>query len=443
MVYRTEKQQLLLENLICNPDLFALCCNIIDPEYFDPELRQSVAFLLSYNEDFGGVPSIDIVNAECGVDLKQRDHITSDAFEYTSKQVERFCRERAVYKEFVDGAEKINDQDGFSEVIDKLSAALQISLIQDLGTDVLEDVEERIKRRLDDQPYLSTGWTNVDEQMGGGIRKSEFLLISANSGGGKSVALSNLAVSMVKQSQNVLYISLELPEPMICERFETMITTWDKDTKLKKAHETAIIVESVKEKYNATIYVKYMEPDSTCCNDIKAYLKQFETQYGFLPDVLIVDYLDILGTNDKGSFSNEYQKDKVSSTQLKAIGSNPKHPMVLASASQQNRSAIDEQDVTQGNIAGGLSKVNIVDVYISIIMTDAMRLEGLAYFKFLKTRSSSGVGNKVPLNWDPKTLLFSSINDSCMSKRTPVVTEEPFKIDGINMPEGLEGLLEN
>lgn len=431
MSFAEEKQKLLIENLISNNDLFALCSNIVKAEYFNPEFRPTIDFVHSYHEQYHTVPPLDIINAETRM-LYQTRKVQDDVFDYTASNIERFCRERAVLKEFVEGSTLIDDPSKISGVIDRLAAAIQISIFKDLGTDVLANVAERARKRAESEPYYTTGWDNVDRMLGGGLRKSEFIMFSANSGGGKSVALSNLCLAKVKQGLNVLYISLELAETLICERFETMITGWDRDTKIKQADDLADRVEGLKQKYGATIYVKYMEADATCTNDIKAYLKQFETHHGFLPDVLVVDYLDIMSPNERRQFSNDYQKDKIISTQLKTIGSNPRHPMILATASQQNRGAIDQQDVNQGHIAGGLSKVNIVDVYISIIMTDNMRLQGMAFFKFLKTRSSSGVGNRIPMIWDSKYLMFKSTDGD------PIVDPVPpaKQVGKSNQPTG-------
>jgi replicative DNA helicase len=447
MSFNSQKQKILIEHLLCNNDLYSLCSGIIKKEYFNPEFRIAVEFIQLYYDEYSAVPPVEVVNAETETSFIKHDKLTTDVFDYTSKNIEKFCREKAVYNEFVAGADLLEDDTKISGVIDKLSQAIQISLIHDLGTDVFANVAQRARDRLDREPYISTGWPAVDEQLGGGVRKSEYLMISANSGGGKSVAMSNMAYAMVKQGLNILYISLELSETMICERFEQIITGWDRDTKIQRADELAQQVECIKHDHNATIFVKYMEPDATCTNDIKAYLKQFETQNSFLPDVLIVDYLDLLNTNDKRQYSNEYQKDKVSSTQLKSIGSNPKHMMVTITASQQNRGAIDAPDVTQGHIAGGLSKVNIVDVYISIIMNDTMRQQGIAYFKFLKTRSSGGVGNRVSMIWDPQFLRFRSTNKPVISDiSTERNTDYPavaIKIDEAYMGNGLESLLED
>jgi hypothetical protein len=403
------KQRTLIENLISDPDLFSVCSPIIKPDYFAPEFRPAMSFVMDYYNKYSNIPTERIIEAETECELTIRNRVTNDEFEYTAQSIASFCRQQAVLTEVLN-ANKLIESGDYGTLVERMTTAVQISLISDLGTDVLANVAERMeKRKQQGKPY-STGWTNVDETLGGGIKKSEFILFSANSGGGKSIALSNLALSFVKQGLNVLFISLELQEDMIADRFETMITKWDRATKAVRVADTADLVEHVKETHNASIYVKYMEPEVTNANAIKAYLKEFELRHGFLPDALVVDYLDIFGTNERMTFSNVSEKDKISSTQLRAIGNNPAHYMIMATASQQNRDAVQKTEVNQSHIAGGLSKVNIADVYISIVMSDSMRAQGAASFSFLKTRSSSGVGTSVPMNWDAVALLFTSAN---------------------------------
>ncbi len=60
--------------------------------------------------------------------------------------------------------------------------------------------------------------------MYGGISRGELFLVSANSGGGKSITLANLGFNFLARKKNVLYISLELSEPVIAQRYDTMFT---------------------------------------------------------------------------------------------------------------------------------------------------------------------------------------------------------------------------
>lgn len=405
-----EKQKLLIENLLSSRDLFALCANIISSKYFVPELRNSVQFIMEYYDQYSSIPNPKTISAETGTKFSiSEEGIPLDEFDYTAAEMEQFCKQRAVLNEVLNASKYIENGD-YGTLTSRLEQAVLVSLQRDLGTSVLENVAERIERRKETRKPISTGMPNVDKILGGGLNRTELMMASANSGGGKSIFLSNLSINVAAQGHDVLYISLELSEDMVADRFETMITGWSKDEKLDRIKETATKVESLTSKGWGKIYVKYMEPESNA-NDVKAYLKEFELQFKCVPTLLVVDYLDIFGTNERQSFSNVYEKDKASSTQLRAIGNNPHYNMIMATASQQNRGAIDQTEMNQSHIAGGLSKVNIVDIYFSIVMTDAMRAEGVADFSFLKTRSSNGVGKVAEMKWDQVKLKFSSLSN--------------------------------
>lgn len=418
----SKKQKILLQNLISDVDLFAICNNIIQPDYFDPEYRPAVSFILDYYNQYNNIPTIDVIDGETAVVLDNVGKLLSDEFQYSADNIVKFCKERAVLREVIN-AHKYIEKDDLGTLVEQLTKAVQISLFHDLGTDVLSQVADRLKARQTEHISYSTGWSDLDKELGDGIRLTEMILFSANSGGGKSVALSNFALAMIKQGLDVLYISLELQEDMICDRFETMATKWNKATKFERMEETASIVEGLRHENGASIYVKYMEAEVTNSNAIKAYLKQFEMRHKKLPKVLIVDYLDIFGTNEKMSQTDVFTKDKLSSTQLRAIGNNPIHPMIMATASQQNRSAVGETEMNHSHIAGGLSKVNISDVYVSIVMTDTMRAQGIAEFMLLKTRSSGGVGHSVRLTWDPISLRFEGVQQNSIPTEKPNITK--------------------
>ena len=174
-----------------------------------------------------------------------------------------------------------------------------------------------------------------------------------------------------------------------------------------------------------------MTADVSNSNDILAYLKEYEAQHGFAPDVLLVDYLDILATNERsGSGMNTFDIDKLKATQLRALG-NTHYDMFMATASQENRGAIGETEKSQSHIAGGLSKVNTVDYYLSIIMTDGMRAMNCADFQFVKARSAGCVGQRASMEWDGDWLTFQSMKgDDGIKKSTS------FNVDKDNKTKG-------
>jgi hypothetical protein len=139
-------------------------------------------------------------------------------------------------------------------------------------------------------------------------------------------------------------------------------------------------------------------PVGTSSNEIRAFLKEFELKRGYVPDVLIVDYLDLMSPNEKVSADNVFEKDKRSAEQLRQILID--YDMIGITASQQNRGAVTATDLNHSHIAGGISKINTTDTYVSIIMTDTMKAAGEIAFQFLKTRSSDGVGKTIYLRWN-------------------------------------------
>jgi hypothetical protein len=77
---------------------------------------------------------------------------------------------------------------------------------------------------------------------------------------------------------------------------------------------------------------------------------------------------------------------------------------VLVTASQLNRSAVEEIEFDHSHIAGGISKIQTADNVIGIFTSNAMRERGQYQLQLLKTRSSSGVGSKVSLLFNRDSL---------------------------------------
>ena len=99
----------------------------------------------------------------------------------------------------------------------------------------------------------------------------------------------------------------------------------------------------------------------------------------------------------------------------------------MTTASQLNRSAIDQDRHSQSMIAGGISKINTADNVISIKQTDKMRATGEISFQFLKTRSSNAVGKTLFLSWDPNSLL---IQDDLSGRSKSHEEEKPLAKKG-------------
>jgi hypothetical protein len=104
----------------------------------------------------------------------------------------------------------------------------------------------------------------------------------------------------------------------------------------------------------------------------------------------------------KVSAENLFIKDKYVSEELRNLAMELR--TVFVTASQLNRSAVEEIEFDHSMISGGLSKIQTADNVIGIFTSRAMRERGRYQIQLMKTRSSSGVGSKVDLEFDVDTL---------------------------------------
>lgn len=400
-----DKQKLLLNYLFSSNDLFTLTNSIIDETYFDPELQPAVGFLKNYFETYRAMPAPEQVQAETGV-TPSTEPLTKDTLAYALDEMETFCKRKAIEKAILSAPALLESGD-YGSLEQSIKDAVTVGLTRNLGLDYFADPEERLKAMLLNTAMVPTGWHDMDDLLGGGVNRKEMTMFMANSGVGKSILMANLAVNFVEQKLHVLYISLELAEEVVAKRFDSMTTGISQDQIFKMIPKVASEVGKMKEN-SGTLTIKRMPESITNSNDIRAYIKEYEMINGYAPDVICLDYLDLLTTNSKISAENLFVKDKYVAEEVRSIAND--HNLIMITASQMGRSAIDSDDHNQSHIQGGISKVNTTDNLIAIIQSEAMKAAGEYMLKMVKTRSSNGVGKHCVLAWDSIALRVSNIN---------------------------------
>jgi hypothetical protein len=160
-------------------------------------------------------------------------------------------------------------------------------------------------------------------------------------------------------------------------------------------------------KKSGQFQVKYM-PSGKTANDIRAYLKEYEIKMGRKVDVLLVDYMDLLMPLSKRiSAENLFVKDKYVSEELRNLA--VEKNCVFVTAAQLNRGAVEEVEFDHSHISGGLSKIQTADNVFGIFTSRAMRERGRYQIQLMKTRSSSGVGMKIDLEFNIDTLRITDL----------------------------------
>jgi archaellum biogenesis ATPase FlaH len=405
--YNEDKQKLLINVLLSSSEIFARCQNILNAEYFVNKLRPAVRFMIKHANEYNVLPKIEQVNAETGLDFTHISDIGPQHQEAFLDEIEEFCKNRALANAVINAADLI-EKGNYGEVEKRVREAILISLQSDIGTNYFEDPRSRLLRIKDKNGQVTTGWKNVDDKLYGGVNRGEITIWCAGSGVGKSLFLQNLAINFSRQGLNVIYITLELSEELCSMRMDSMCSEVPTKEVFRRIDEVEIKVKQIGHK-SGSLHVKQM-PQGSTVNDIKAYLKNYEIKTQRKPDVLVVDYLDLLFPNNKKiDVSNLFVKDKFVTEELRGLM--VERQMIGQTAAQLNRGAVQEQEHDHSHISGGISKIQTADNVISIFASAAMKERGQYQIQFLKTRSSSGVGSKVALGFDPNTLKIFSIDD--------------------------------
>jgi replicative DNA helicase len=213
---------------------------------------------------------------------------------------------------------------------------------------------------------------------------------------------------MAEKGMNVMYLTLELAESLVSMRIDSMLTGISTRDIFKQIDDVEIKVRMIGKKSGA-LQVKYM-PSGKTANDIRSYIKEYEIKSGKKVDVLLIDYLDLLmPASMKVSAENLFIKDKYVSEELRNLAMELQ--CVFVTAAQLNRGAVEEIEFDHSHISGGLSKIQTADNVFGIFTSRAMRERGRYQLQLMKTRNSSGVGQKIDLGFDVDTLRIIDCDD--------------------------------
>jgi archaellum biogenesis ATPase FlaH len=244
----------------------------------------------------------------------------------------------------------------------------------------------------------------MDRILYGGFSRGELNIFAGGSGSGKSLVMMNIALNWLSQGLSGVYITLELSEELVALRTDAMLTSTSTKDIRRDISQAELKVKMMGKKFGE--YRIKALPAQSNVNDIRAYIKEVQIQTGIKIDFIMIDYLDlIMPVSVKVNPNDQFIKDKYSAEELRNLSIELK--VLMVTASQLNRSAVEEIEFDHSHIAGGISKINTADFVFGIFTSRAMRERGKYQMQCMKSRSSQGVGNKVDLDYDIETMRIS------------------------------------
>jgi archaellum biogenesis ATPase FlaH len=459
--FGTDVQKLFIEIMLSDAQSFVRVQNIYNPDNFDRSLRAAAEFIKKHCAEHSVMPVPEQINAVTNNVFQKIPDLTDDHMDWFMEEFEEFTKQKELERAILKAADLL-EKGEFDPVEKLIKDAVQISLTKDLGTDYFADPISRLQKLKDNNGQVTTGWNSLDKKLFGGFNRGELNIFAGGSGSGKSLFMQNMAINWMLMGLNGVYITLELSEELTCMRIDSMLTNIPAREIFRNLEDVDIKVSMLGKKAGS-FQVKYLPSQSTI-NDIRSYVKELQIRTGKRLDFICIDYLDLLmPVSAKVSPNDLFIKDKYVSEEIRNFAKEMN--ILLVTATQLNRSSVEEVEFDHSHVSGGISKVNTADNLIGIFTSRSMRENGRYQIQLMKTRSSSGVGQKVDLEFDIDSLRIrdlaedgeyqqfkkqsSSIYDSLKTgsvvkpNTDAVVANEPGKINATVDSSRLKQMLNN
>ena len=343
--------------------------DILTEDYFDSVSHKwIVAYVLEYYKKYHTCVTMEVLSVEVkklksneilkiGVkeELKQVYTGTMDDIEYVKEEFTNFLRNQkmkdAILKS-VDLMETGNYED-IRRVVDSALKAGQ-------GREVVHEYEKDVYSRYHEDARNPVGlpWPTLDNLTQGGPGAGDLMCIVSNPKGGKSWACVAIAGHAAEQGKNVMYYSLELSEAYTGKRFDAYFTGIEVD-RLKD--QTDIITDRVKD-IKGRIRIKKFPPAKTTLVTIENHLRRMKNQEGFVPDLVIIDYLEKLGNSRLRKDKNEDAADVF--TEAKGLAETLNIPII--SPAQANRTGSNLDIIKGEHLGGTYEKFAISDIIMTV-----------------------------------------------------------------------------
>lgn len=304
-------------------------------------------------------------------------------------QAEQFCKQRALYLAISESINLIDkDFELASSVPDMLRKALGVSFETHIGHSYFDDMKSRhdgYKVQHNRIPF-DIDLLNVITK-GGLVPKSLAVFVSGT-GVGKSLVLCHIAASTIAQGKNVLYITMEMSEEAIAHRIDANLLNVTMDTVEDmpfSIYEKAFADMSKHVKFGRLIIKEYPTSGGTAAH-FRSLLDELALKKGFLPDLLIVDYINICAPvrYKMGSVTNSNTYVKAIAEELRGLAVEYNVPVL--SATQFNREGMDSSDPGLTNTGDSIGLPQTADLQLALITNEELEQDGRLLIKQLKNR---------------------------------------------------------
>jgi replicative DNA helicase len=382
---------LIIQNLITNPDFTRQAIPYIQKEYFESKTDQAIFESINrYYESNGRAPSKNILmlsvteDASIGDnDIVETQSLIKSLYDTDPEQdiswllshSEAWCQERAMYLAIL---KSISIYDGTNKELSPhaipnlVESALSVSFKTSLGQDWVDDAESRFEHYSDVETKIAFDMETLNDITLGGVTRKTLSLILGGIHVGKTMTLCHLTAGFARMGYNVLYLSMEMGEYEIMQRVDCnmmktpmdQIANLGKDAYMKRIH-------YLRSKNYGKIKVIQYPTSMGHAGHFKAAINELKIKTGFVPDVVMVDYVGIVASSRiKIGQTNSHFYLKSVAEELRALAI--ELDFACFTAMQLTRGGMASTDVDMTDTAESIGIPGVCDLMLAIWRTDEM-----------------------------------------------------------------------
>jgi replicative DNA helicase len=360
--------------------------DIIQSDYFESDANSWLLdILIDHFREYKTPPSKDVLKVkvtEIDNDILKtavleqlKDvfrYMESDDLTFVKDEILKFCKNQEIKRAIMDSVGLLK-MGSYDEIKSKIDSAMKAGADTDIGHEYKKDVVARYNEAA--RHTVTTGWDVIDDLMDGGLAPGELGVVMAPAGIGKSWMLINIGANAIKQNKTVIHYTLELNENYVGQRYDSVITGIAAQN-LKNY--TDDIEEKLKD-INGELIIKYYPTKSVGVMGIKAHIEK-TIMLGNKPDLIVVDYADLLkvSSKDKHEALEELYED------LRGMAG--EYDVPVWTATQANRSALEDDIIEADKIASSYGKVMVSDFLMSLSRKVEDKLSGTGRGHVIKNR---------------------------------------------------------
>jgi replicative DNA helicase len=358
---------------------------LIKPEYFEFPIHQKLfSILKNFREEYGNLANNSIIIEEVRK-IKNENELMSDYEDelvhidkvdvssennpdYYLNLIESFARKQAMVEAIK--SSMLHLKEGNVDAIEtEVKAALTVSRNVDVGMDYYNSVVSRWKDSgKSSEVKFGTIFPSLDLELEGGTEPGEMAMFVAPPGVGKSIALCNQGRKALTENKKVLHITGEMSEKRVGMRYDSIMSLIPMAKiagpgKLKLKERLNVF----KEKFpNSDLRIKEFPTGMFRISNIRALLNQLKNYDDFVPDVIIVDYLELMRPSIETNA--EYQAQQIIARDLRGLAMEMK--VMVWTATQTNREGRRVRIITDAELGDSYGKIREADLAISLNQTE-------------------------------------------------------------------------